>query len=42
MSAGVAGVEKAGSIRASDFDLARRIMTVLNTFTAEEVANQLF
>jgi hypothetical protein len=27
--------------RASDFDLARRIMTVLNTFTAEEVANQL-
>ena len=30
------------SRRASDFDLARRIMTVLNTFTADEVANQLF
>lgn len=28
--------------RASDFDLARRIMTVLDTFTADEVANQLF
>jgi Domain of unknown function (DUF5615) len=27
--------------RASDFELARRIMTVLNTFTAEETANQL-
>ena len=27
--------------RASDFDLARRIMTVLNRFTPEEVANQL-
>jgi uncharacterized protein with PIN domain len=27
--------------RASDFDLARRIMTVLNQFTQEEVANQL-
>lgn len=27
--------------RASDFDLARRLMTVLNTFTAEEIANQL-
>jgi hypothetical protein len=27
--------------RASDFELARRIMTVLDTFTAEEVANQL-
>lgn len=27
--------------RASDFELARRIMTVLNTFTAEEIANQL-
>ncbi|MEC4890351.1 MAG: DUF5615 family PIN-like protein [Nitrospira sp.] len=27
--------------RASDFELARRIMTLLNTFTAEEVANQL-
>ena len=27
--------------RASDFDLARRIMTVLNTFTAEDVTNQL-
>lgn len=30
------------SRRASDFELARRIMTVLDTFTAEEVANQLF
>jgi hypothetical protein len=29
------------SRRASDFELARRIMTVLDTFTAEEVANQL-
>ena len=29
------------SRRASDFELARQIMTVLNTFTAEEVANQL-
>ena len=28
--------------RAADFDLARRIMTVLNTFTAEEVVKQLF
>ena len=27
--------------RASDFELARRIMTVLNTFTAEDVTNQL-
>ena len=27
--------------RASDFDLARRIMTVLNRFTPEEVVNQL-
>jgi hypothetical protein len=27
--------------RASDFDLARRIMALLNTFTADEVANQL-
>jgi hypothetical protein len=27
--------------RASDFELARRIMNVLNTFTADEVANQL-
>jgi hypothetical protein len=27
--------------RASDFDLARRIMTVLNRFTPEDVANQL-
>lgn len=27
--------------RASDFELARRIMTVLNTFTAEEIANQI-
>jgi predicted nuclease of predicted toxin-antitoxin system len=27
--------------RASDFDLARRIMTVLNRFTHEEIANQL-
>jgi Tat protein secretion system quality control protein TatD with DNase activity len=27
--------------RASDFELARRIMTVLNTFTAEEMTNQL-
>lgn len=27
--------------RASDFELARRIMTVLNTFTAEEITNQL-
>ena len=27
------------SRRASDFDLAPRIMTVLNTFTAEEVVN---
>jgi predicted nuclease of predicted toxin-antitoxin system len=27
--------------RASDFELARLIMTVLNTFTAEEIANQL-
>ena len=26
---------------ASDFELARRIMTVLNTFTAEEMTNQL-
>jgi hypothetical protein len=30
------------SRRASDFELARRIMTVLDTFTAEEVTNQLF
>lgn len=29
------------SRRASDFELARRIMTVLDTFTAEEVVNQL-
>ncbi len=29
------------SRRASDFELARRIMTVLDTFTAGEVANQL-
>lgn len=29
------------SRRASDFELARRIMTVLNTFTAEEITNQL-
>ena len=29
------------SRRASDFELARRIMTVLDTFTAEEVGNQL-
>ncbi len=27
--------------RASDFDLARRIMIVLNRFTPEEIANQL-
>jgi uncharacterized protein with PIN domain len=27
--------------RASDFELARRIMTVLNTFTADEMTNQL-
>ncbi len=27
--------------RASDFDLARRIMIVLNRFTADEMANQL-
>lgn len=27
--------------RPSDFDLARRIMTLLNRFTAEEVVNQL-
>jgi len=27
--------------RASDFDLARRIMTVLNRFTHEEIANHL-
>ncbi|HJT21640.1 MAG TPA: DUF5615 family PIN-like protein [Nitrospira sp.] len=27
--------------RASDFELARRIMTLLSRFTAEEVANQL-
>ena len=27
--------------RASDFDLARRIMTVLNRFTPDDVANQL-
>ncbi len=27
--------------RASDFDIARRIMTLLNRFTAEEVVNQL-
>ncbi|MDN5942339.1 MAG: DUF5615 family PIN-like protein [Nitrospira sp.] len=27
--------------RASDFELARRIMTVLDTFTADEIANQL-
>ena len=30
------------SRRASDFELARRIMTVLDTFTAEEATNQLF
>jgi hypothetical protein len=29
------------SRRASDFELARRIMTVIDTFTAEEVTNQL-
>jgi uncharacterized protein with PIN domain len=29
------------SRRASDFELARRIMTLLNTFSAEEVTNQL-
>lgn len=29
------------SRRASDFELARRIMTVLNTFTPEDAANQL-
>ena len=29
------------SRRASDFELARRIMTLLNTFTAEDVTNQL-
>ena len=28
--------------RASDFDLARRIMTVLNRFTSDDVANHLF
>lgn len=28
--------------RASDFELARRIMAVLNMFTADEIANQLF
>lgn len=28
--------------RASDFELARRIMTVLNRFTAEDVVSQLF
>ncbi len=27
--------------RASDFELARRIMTLLNRFTADEVVNQL-
>ena len=27
--------------RASDFELARRIMTVLNMFTADEIINQL-
>ena len=27
--------------RASDFDLARRIMTVLNRFTPDDIANQL-
>jgi uncharacterized protein with PIN domain len=27
--------------RASDFDLARRIMAVINTFTADEITNQL-
>ena len=27
--------------RASDFELARRIMIVLDTFTAEEITNQL-
>ena len=27
---------------ASDFDLARRIMTVLNRFTSDDVANHLF
>ena len=30
-----------GDSRASDFELARRIMTALNTFTAEEMTNQL-
>jgi len=29
------------SRRASDFELARRIMIVLNTFTPEDAANQL-
>jgi Domain of unknown function (DUF5615) len=29
------------SRRASDFELARRIMTVLNMFTADEMTNQL-
>lgn len=28
--------------RASDFELAKRIMTALNTFTPENIANQLF
>ena len=28
--------------RSSDFELARQIMTALDTFTAEEVVNQLF
>ncbi|MGE0642782.1 MAG: hypothetical protein AB7P24_03835 [Nitrospira sp.] len=27
--------------RASDFELARRIMTLLDRFTADQVANQL-
>ena len=27
--------------RASDFELARRVMTLLNRFTADEVVNQL-
>jgi len=35
-----AGILIAGR-RASDFELARRIMTVLNTFTPEDAANQL-
>ncbi len=31
----------AANRRASDFELARRIMTLLNRFTADEVVNQL-